>query len=100
MVAKGVRSLPIIQPPYRRNRTFLNHHLTAAVAPEKPSKLPVRKVPGDYGLPLIGPWKDRQDYFYNQGRDEFFKSRIQKYQSTVFRTNMPPGPSFPSTRTS
>ncbi|KAL0369033.1 UNVERIFIED_CONTAM: Allene oxide synthase 1, chloroplastic [Sesamum calycinum] len=66
--------------------------LTAAVAPEKPSKLPVRKVPGDYGLPLVGPWKDRQDYFYNQGRDEFFKSRILKYQSTVFRTNMPPGP--------
>ncbi|KAL1539565.1 E1 ubiquitin-activating protein aos1 [Salvia divinorum] len=60
--------------------------------PEKPSKLPVRDIPGDYGLPLIGPWKDRQDYFYNQGTDEFFKSRIQKYQSTVYRTNMPPGP--------
>lgn len=60
--------------------------------PKKPSKL--RKIPGDYGLPLIGPWKDRQDYFYNQGRDEFFKSRIQKYQSTVFRTNMPPGPAI------
>ncbi|KAH6822159.1 allene oxide synthase [Perilla frutescens var. hirtella] len=63
-----------------------------AAAPPPPSKLPTRKIPGDYGLPLIGPWKDRQDYFYNQGRDEFFKSRIQKYQSTVFRTNMPPGP--------
>ncbi|KAL1539566.1 E1 ubiquitin-activating protein aos1 [Salvia divinorum] len=60
--------------------------------PEKPSKLPIRKIPGDYGVPLIGPWRDRQDYFYNQGRDEFFKSRIQKYQSTVYRTNMPPGP--------
>ncbi|KAG6400997.1 hypothetical protein SASPL_137842 [Salvia splendens] len=60
--------------------------------PEKPSKLPIRKIPGDYGIPLIGPWRDRQDYFYNQGRDEFFKSRIQKHQSTVFRTNMPPGP--------
>jgi hydroperoxide dehydratase len=32
------------------------------------------------------------DYFYNQGRDEYFKSKIQKYQSTVFRANMPPGP--------
>lgn len=60
--------------------------------PPPPSKLPIRKVPGDYGLPLIGAWKDRQDYFYDQGRDEFFKSRIQKYRSTVFRTNMPPGP--------
>ncbi|KAL6504661.1 E1 ubiquitin-activating protein aos1 [Orobanche hederae] len=60
--------------------------------PPKASKLSLRKIPGDYGLPIVGPWKDRQDYFYNQGRDEFFKSRIQKYQSTVFRANMPPGP--------
>ncbi|KAG5542238.1 hypothetical protein RHGRI_021940 [Rhododendron griersonianum] len=59
---------------------------------KSPTKLPVRKIPGDYGLPIIGPIKDRLDYFYNQGKDEFFKSRIQKYQSTVFKTNMPPGP--------
>lgn len=32
------------------------------------------------------------DYFYNQGRNEYFKSRIQKFKSTVFKTNMPPGP--------
>ncbi|QCD98909.1 allene oxide synthase 1, chloroplastic [Vigna unguiculata] len=63
-----------------------------SVTSPEPSKLPIRKIPGDCGLPVIGPFKDRQDYFYNQGRDEFFKSRIQKYQSTVFRTNMPPGP--------
>ncbi|MBA0809947.1 hypothetical protein Gohar_001974, partial [Gossypium harknessii] len=56
------------------------------------TKLPVKKIPGDYGLPFIGPIKDRLDYFYNQGRDKFFKSKIQKYQSTVIRTNMPPGP--------
>ncbi|NP_001312304.1 allene oxide synthase, chloroplastic-like [Nicotiana tabacum] len=55
------------------------------------TKLPIRKIPGDYGLPLIGPWKDRQDYFYNQGKEEFFRSRVQKYKSTVFKTNMPPG---------
>ncbi|XP_016163169.1 allene oxide synthase 1, chloroplastic [Arachis ipaensis] len=62
--------------------------------PSEPTinNLPMRKIPGDLGIPIIGPLKDRQDYFYNQGRDEFFKSRIQKYQSTVFRTNMPPGP--------
>ncbi|KAA8528600.1 hypothetical protein F0562_035955 [Nyssa sinensis] len=64
----------------------------ATVAPTEPTKLPVRKIPGNYGLPFIGPIKDRHDYFYNQGRDEYFKSRIQKYQSTVFRANMPPGP--------
>ncbi|KAK8290696.1 hypothetical protein V6Z12_D06G013500 [Gossypium hirsutum] len=56
------------------------------------TKLPLKKIPGDYGLPFIGPIKDRLDYFYNQGRDKFFKSKIQKYQSTVIRTNMPPGP--------
>ncbi|KAJ7966687.1 Allene oxide synthase [Quillaja saponaria] len=61
------------------------------VTPE-PAHLPIRKIPGDCGLPFIGPYKDRLDYFYNQGRDEYFKSRIQKYQSTVFRANMPPGP--------
>ncbi|KAL1353777.1 hypothetical protein HN51_042447 [Arachis hypogaea] len=62
--------------------------------PSEPTinNLPMRKIPGDLGIPIIGPLKDRQDYFYNQGRDEFFKSRIQKYQSTVFRANMPPGP--------
>lgn len=75
----------------------------SASVPEKPSaapalnplettKLPIRKIPGDYGLPLVGPFKDRLDYFYNQGRDKYFKSRIQEYQSTVFRANMPPGP--------
>ncbi|KAI4388403.1 hypothetical protein MLD38_000733 [Melastoma candidum] len=55
-------------------------------------KLPIRKIPGDHGIPLIGPFRDRNDYFYNQGRDEFFKSRILKHRSTVYRTNLPPGP--------
>ncbi|GJY00770.1 allene oxide synthase 3-like protein, partial [Tanacetum coccineum] len=56
------------------------------------SMLPLRAIPGDYGVPFFGPIKDRYDYFYNQGEDEFFKTRIAKYKSTVFRTNMPPGP--------
>uniref|UniRef100_A0A5B6Z8U6 Putative allene oxide synthase n=1 Tax=Davidia involucrata TaxID=16924 RepID=A0A5B6Z8U6_DAVIN len=77
------RSVP---PPARATTT-----VAPEVAPE-PTKLPIREVPGDYGLPFIGPIKDRLDYFYNQGREEFFKSRVQKYQSTVFRSNMPPGP--------
>ncbi|KAK7291151.1 hypothetical protein RIF29_06066 [Crotalaria pallida] len=66
--------------------------VTSVSAPKQITKLPIRKIPGDYGIPFITPFKDRLDYFYNQGRDEFFNSRIQKYQSTVFRTNMPPGP--------
>ncbi|KVH93265.1 allene oxide synthase 3-like [Cynara cardunculus var. scolymus] len=60
--------------------------------PESCSDLPLREIPGDYGWPFFGPIKDRYDYFYNQGKDDFFKTRIQKYNSTVIRTNMPPGP--------
>ncbi|CAH1425955.1 unnamed protein product [Lactuca virosa] len=60
--------------------------------PTSSLELSLREIPGSYGLPFIGPIKDRYDYFYNQGENEFFKSRIQKYNSTVFRTNMPPGP--------
>nr|GMC49351.1 allene oxide synthase [Ipomoea batatas] len=54
--------------------------------------LPVREIPGGYGLPFLGPIADRYDFFYNQGADEFFRSRKEKYKSSVFRCNMPPGP--------
>ncbi|MCD7471723.1 hypothetical protein HAX54_012353 [Datura stramonium] len=56
------------------------------------SNLPVREIPGDYGSPFFGAIKDRLDYYYNLGSDEFFRTKSQKYNSTVFRTNMPPGP--------
>ncbi|XP_010065434.2 allene oxide synthase 3 [Eucalyptus grandis] len=56
------------------------------------SNLPLKAIPGDYGLPFFGAIKDRLDYFYHEGRDEFFRTRMQKYQSTVFRSNMVPGP--------
>ncbi|XP_057727847.1 allene oxide synthase-like [Arachis stenosperma] len=55
--------------------------------------LPLRIIPGDYGLPFFGAIKDRLEYFYSDGgRNEFFRSRQQKYNSTIFRANMPPGP--------
>lgn len=50
----------------------------------------VRSIPGSYGLPVLGPLKDRLDYFWFQGPDTFFRSRMATYKSTVFRTNMPP----------
>ncbi|KAK3420834.1 hypothetical protein EUGRSUZ_G00504 [Eucalyptus grandis] len=56
------------------------------------SNLPLKAIPGDYGLPFFGAIKDRLDYFYHEGTDEFFRTRMQKYQSTVFRSNMVPGP--------
>ncbi|KAI3762890.1 hypothetical protein L1987_53332 [Smallanthus sonchifolius] len=57
------------------------------------TNLPLRPIPGSYGIPFFQPLKDRFEYFYGPGgRDEYFKSRVQKFKSTVFRTNMPPGP--------
>ncbi|KAH7533095.1 hypothetical protein FEM48_Zijuj04G0093900 [Ziziphus jujuba var. spinosa] len=58
-----------------------------------PASLPVRTIPGSYGWPLIGSIPDRLDYFWFQGPETFFKKRLDKYKSTVFRTNIPP--SFP-----
>ncbi|KAL0422695.1 UNVERIFIED_CONTAM: Allene oxide synthase 3 [Sesamum latifolium] len=54
--------------------------------------LPLRDIPGGYGLPFLGPINDRIDYYYNQGPDEFFRARIKKYNSTVYKVNGPPGP--------
>ncbi|KAK9942275.1 hypothetical protein M0R45_007950 [Rubus argutus] len=51
---------------------------------QKPQpQLRLREIPGDYGLTLVWTIKDRLDFFYNQGRDNFFISRIQKLQSTL-----------------
>ncbi|KAL2898383.1 Allene oxide synthase chloroplastic [Bienertia sinuspersici] len=56
------------------------------------SDLPLREIPGSYGLPILGAIKDRWDFFYLQGEHKFFQTRMEKYGSTVFRVNMPPGP--------
>ncbi|KAL3730627.1 hypothetical protein ACJRO7_027626 [Eucalyptus globulus] len=50
----------------------------------------LKGILGGYGNTFLGG--DRLDYFYFQGRDEFFRHRMRKYRSTVFRVNMPPGP--------
>ncbi|KOM44022.1 hypothetical protein LR48_Vigan05g162700 [Vigna angularis] len=63
--------------------------VTAAIAAD----LPIRQIPGSYGFPLLGPLSDRLDYFWFQKPESFFKNRMEKYKSTVFRTNVPP--SFP-----
>ncbi|KAK8513893.1 hypothetical protein V6N13_005080 [Hibiscus sabdariffa] len=70
---------------------FLITVLLSVAAPGE-TKLPLKQIPGDYGLPFIGAINDRRSFFYNPGQEEFFKSKIQKYESTVIRTNMPPGP--------
>ncbi|CAJ1956277.1 unnamed protein product [Sphenostylis stenocarpa] len=63
--------------------------VTAATATD----LPIRQIPGSYGFPLLGSLSDRLDYFWFQKPESFFRKRIEKYKSTVFRTNVPP--SFP-----
>lgn len=60
--------------------------LAAASAPA----LPLKTIPGSYGPPVIGPLKDRLDFFWFQGPETFFRHRATTYKSTVFRTNMPP----------
>lgn len=90
--------------PLQRSKLFCRRLISppvTATATDKPNIAspsqaappePIKPLLGDFGLPFIGPIKDRLDFFYNQGRDEFFKTRIRKYKSTIFRTNMPPGP--------
>ncbi|TVU47859.1 hypothetical protein EJB05_07473, partial [Eragrostis curvula] len=51
-----------------------------------------RPVPGSYGLPVIGAVRDRLDFYYFQGQDKYFESRVDRYGSTVVRVNVPPGP--------
>ncbi|KAL6649525.1 hypothetical protein ACP70R_013749 [Stipagrostis hirtigluma subsp. patula] len=51
-----------------------------------------RPVPGSYGLPVIGAVRDRLDFYYFQGQDKYFESRVERYGSTVIRINVPPGP--------
>ncbi|TVU47856.1 hypothetical protein EJB05_07470, partial [Eragrostis curvula] len=51
-----------------------------------------RSVPGSYGLPVIGAVRDRLDFYYFQGQDKYFESRVDRYGSTVVRINVPPGP--------
>ncbi|KAJ0981778.1 hypothetical protein J5N97_010033 [Dioscorea zingiberensis] len=66
--------------------------IQAAGGGDEEPLLPVKKIPGSYGIPFLSPIRDRLDFYYFQGQDDFFKSRIQQYGSTVFRVNMPPGP--------
>lgn len=82
-----------------RRRLFVSNSVSdspTTTPDENKSKLPIRSIPGGYGLPLLGAIKDRLDYFYFQGTDGFFNSRISEHKSTVFRANMPPGPPIAS----
>ncbi|XP_057792693.1 fatty acid hydroperoxide lyase, chloroplastic [Salvia miltiorrhiza] len=69
----------------------MNVSLSSSAAPLTPSAAPQRAaIPGSYGWPVIGPLTDRLQYFWLQGPKNFFAKRMEKYGSTVFRTNVPP----------
>ncbi|KAL0443995.1 UNVERIFIED_CONTAM: Fatty acid hydroperoxide lyase, chloroplastic [Sesamum latifolium] len=61
-----------------------------SLTPQSPPALRRMAVPGGYGWPVVGPLWDRLQYFWFQGPPDFFKKRMDKYSSTVFRTNVPP----------
>ncbi|KAK9066697.1 hypothetical protein SSX86_014020 [Deinandra increscens subsp. villosa] len=70
-----------------------NHFSHTLTSPMMTTNTPLRDIPGSYGIPFFQPIKDRLEYFYGTGGPAgFFRSRVHKYNSTVFRTNMPPGP--------
>ncbi|URD72202.1 Allene oxide synthase [Musa troglodytarum] len=52
----------------------------------------VKEIPGGYGMPFVSPIRDRLDFYYFQGADKYFQSRVDKHHSTVLRLNVPPGP--------
>jgi len=64
--------------------SFVSPTASASVTP------PPRPIPGSYGPPVLGPLRDRLDYFWFQSQDEFFRKRAAAHRSTVFRTNIPP----------
>ncbi|XP_068462149.1 allene oxide synthase 3-like [Phaseolus vulgaris] len=74
--------------------SFLSRILSSAMSSSSSNSdhLPLKPIPGSYGFPFFGPIIDRHNYFYHEGRDNFFAARVRRHNSTVIRTNMPPGP--------
>ncbi|KAG6557471.1 hypothetical protein Mapa_000744 [Marchantia paleacea] len=67
--------------------------------PPTTTTLPLREIPGDYGLPFFGAFKDKMDYYWAEGVPKFYENRRDKYNSTVYRMNTVPGPpGFPDPR--
>ena len=48
----------------------------------------VQKVPGGYGLPVIGWLRDTIDFFVISGWEAYFRDRQRKYGSSVFKNHM------------
>ncbi|KAJ3699932.1 hypothetical protein LUZ61_003637 [Rhynchospora tenuis] len=63
---------------------------TGTTQEQSPSGLPIKPIPGNYGIPILSPIYDRLHYYYFQGHMGYFKSHVAKNNSTVVRMNMAP----------
>nr|BAS32648.1 allene oxide synthase [Marchantia polymorpha] len=67
--------------------------------PPTTTTLPLREIPGDYGLPFFGAFADKMAYYWTEKLPKFYENRRDKYKSTVYRMNTVPGPpGFPDPR--
>ncbi|MCO5564843.1 hypothetical protein L7F22_018511 [Adiantum nelumboides] len=97
--SKPVGGRPLNPTVFSTSSKYRPSRATADASSTASSVLPL-EIPGSYGLPLLGLAVDRFNYFVVQGRDEFFLSLMKRYNSTVIRINMPPGPPlFPDSKT-
>ncbi|KAL3694281.1 hypothetical protein R1sor_007932 [Riccia sorocarpa] len=61
--------------------------------------LPLKEVPGSYGLPFFGPFFDKLAFYWTEGPPDYYKNRMAKHNSTVYRMNtVPEPPGFPDPR--
>lgn len=92
-MAHCIGLMPCLPKPVQLG-CHLGPRATLADHEQPPITLPAQEIPGSYGPPLLGSFQDRFNYFWLQGRDDFFLTKIKLYNSTVIRVNMPPGPPF------
>nr|QCP71057.1 allene oxide synthase [Pohlia nutans] len=55
------------------------------------SDLPLREIPGGYGIPYVSQLVNRWRLLYIEGEPKYWENRMKNLNSTVIRTNMPPG---------
>jgi len=63
----------------------------AAVVAQDDNNLPLREIPGGYGIPYLSQLVNRWRYLYIEGEPKYWENRMKQHNCTVIRTNMPPG---------
>lgn len=58
---------------------------------DEANQLPLREIPGGYGIPFLSQWVNRWRFMFIEGEPQYWETRMAKHKSTVIRTNMPPG---------